>query len=250
MSMADRETRLDRYLVSLGFFPTRARARDAILRGAVEIDGIGASKPSQHIASGTKIVIRDEARPYVSRAALKLKHALDHFGIDVRGRRALDIGASAGGFTQVLLERGAKGVIALDVGHGQLAPALRDDPRVQPLEGLNARALTAADVPEMPNLIVCDVSFISLKLALPPALALAPPGALLIALIKPQFEAGREAVAGSGIIRDAAVHRKICDDITRWLAAIPRWRVIGVVASPIMGGEGNAEFLMAAEKHP
>jgi len=248
--MADRDTRLDRYLVSRGLFPTRARARDAILRGTVEVDGRGVSKPSQHIASGTKVVIRDEAQPYVSRAALKLKHALDHFGIGISGRLALDIGASTGGFTQLLLERGARGVIALDVGHGQLASVLRDDPRVQLLEGLNARELTSADLPEMPDLIVCDVSFISLKLALPPALALARPGALLIALIKPQFEAGRAAVAGSGIIRDAAVHRRICDDITRWLAAVPDWRVIGVVASPITGADGNAEFLIAAEKHP
>jgi 23S rRNA (cytidine1920-2'-O)/16S rRNA (cytidine1409-2'-O)-methyltransferase len=249
MSMAVRDTRLDLYLVERGFFPTRARARDAILRGTVEVDGIGVSKPSRQVAAGTAIVIRDEAQAYVSRAALKLKHALDHFGIDVTGRLALDIGASAGGFTQVLLERGARRVIALDVGHGQLAPSLRDDARVQLLEGLNARDVRAADLPEKPDLIVCDVSFISLKLALPPALALACPGAFLIALIKPQFEAGREAVAGSGIIRDPAIHRRICDDIARWLAAVPEWRVIGVVASPIMGAEGNAEFLIAAEKH-
>jgi 23S rRNA (cytidine1920-2'-O)/16S rRNA (cytidine1409-2'-O)-methyltransferase len=249
MSMAARDTRLDSYLVARGFFPTRARARDAILRGTVEVDGIGVSKPSRQIAAGTAIVIRDEAQAYVSRAALKLKHALDHFGIDVTGRLALDIGASTGGFTQVLLERGASGVIALDVGHGQLAPSLRDDPRVKLVEGLNARDLRGADLPENPDIIVCDVSFISLKLALPPALALARPGAFLIALIKPQFEAGREAVAGSGVIRDAAIHREICDDITCWLAAVPEWRVIGVVASPIMGAEGNAEFLIAAEKH-
>jgi len=244
-----RDTRLDIYLVERGFFRTRARARDAILRGTVEVDGVGVSKPSRQVAAGAAIVIRDEARTYVSRAALKLKHALDHFGIDVSGRLALDIGASTGGFTQLLLERGASRVIALDVGHGQLAPSLRDDPRVQLMEGLNARDLRAADLPENPNLIVCDVGFISLKLALPPALALARPGACLIALIKPQFEAGREAVAGSGIIRDAAIHRKICDDIARWLAELPEWHVIGVVSSPIMGAEGNAEFLIAAEKH-
>jgi 23S rRNA (cytidine1920-2'-O)/16S rRNA (cytidine1409-2'-O)-methyltransferase len=248
--MADRETRLDRYLVSRGFFSTRARARDAILRGAVEVDGIGVSKPSRQVGAGTAIVIRDEARPYVSRAALKLRHALDHFGIDMGGRVCLDIGASAGGFTQVLLERGARRVIALDVGHGQLAPVLRDDRRVLLLEGLNARELRAADLPERPDLVVCDVSFISLKLVLPPALALALPGASLIALIKPQFEAGREAVAGSGIIRDAAIHRKICDEITHWLAAVPEWRVIGLVASPVTGADGNAEFLIAAEKRP
>jgi 23S rRNA (cytidine1920-2'-O)/16S rRNA (cytidine1409-2'-O)-methyltransferase len=248
MSMAARDTRLDLYLVERGLFPTRARARDAILRGTVEVDGIGVSKPSRQVAAGTVIVIRDEAQAYVSRAALKLKHALDHFGIDVAGRLAIDIGASTGGFTQLLLERGASRVTAIDVGHGQLAPSLRENPRVQLLEGLNARDLHAAHLPEKPDLIVCDVSFISLKLALPPALALARPGAFLIALIKPQFEAGREAVAGSGIIRDGAVHRDVCDDITRWLAAVPEWHVIGVVASPIMGAEGNAEFLIAAQK--
>jgi 23S rRNA (cytidine1920-2'-O)/16S rRNA (cytidine1409-2'-O)-methyltransferase len=249
MSMAAGETRLDLYLVARGFFPTRARARDAIRRGTVEVDGVGVSKPSRPVAAGTTIVIRDDAQAYVSRAALKLKHALDHFGIGVAGRLALDIGASTGGFTQVLLERGASRVIALDVGHGQLAPSLRADSRVHLLEGLNARDLRAADLPAIPNLIVCDVSFISLKLALPPALALARPGTSLIALIKPQFEAGREAVAGSGIIRDAGIRRNICDDIARWLAAFAEWHVIGVVASPITGAEGNAEFLIAAEKH-
>jgi 23S rRNA (cytidine1920-2'-O)/16S rRNA (cytidine1409-2'-O)-methyltransferase len=247
--MAGRETRLDRYLVSRGFFSTRARARDAILRGAVEVDGIGVAKPSRQVADDSTIVIRDAARPYVSRAALKLRHALDHFGVEVKGRLCLDIGASTGGFTQVLLERGARRVIAIDVGHGQLAPVLRDDPRVLLLEGLNARELRAADLPERPDLLVCDVSFISLKLVLPPALALARPGAFLIALIKPQFEAGREAVAGSGIIRDVAIHRNICDEITHWLAAVPGWHVIGLVASPVMGADGNAEFLIAAEKH-
>jgi 23S rRNA (cytidine1920-2'-O)/16S rRNA (cytidine1409-2'-O)-methyltransferase len=246
--MAARDTRLDLYLVERGFFPTRARARDAILRGTVEVDGIGVLKPSRQVAAGTAIVIRDKAQAYVSRAALKLKHALDHFGIDVAGRLALDIGASTGGFTQLLLERGASRVIAIDVGHGQLAPSLRDDPRVELLEGLNARDLHAAHLLEKPDLIVCDVSFISLKLALPPALALARPGACLIALIKPQFEAGREAVAGSGIIRDSAIRQDVCDDIARWLAAVPEWHVVGVVASPIMGAEGNAEFLIAAEK--
>jgi 23S rRNA (cytidine1920-2'-O)/16S rRNA (cytidine1409-2'-O)-methyltransferase len=246
--MAQGHTRLDQYLVSRGLFPTRARARDAILRGAVEVDGTQVSKPSRPVASTASIVIRDEARPYVSRSAVKLRHALDHFGIDVRGSLSLDIGASTGGFTQVLLERGADTVIAVDVGHGQLASLLRDDPRVISLEGLNARDLNLAHLPGRPGIIVCDVSFISLKLALPPALMLGSPGAHLVALIKPQFEAGRAAVSGSGVIRDPAIHGAVCADISAWLEAIPEWRVIGLTASPIAGADGNAEFLIAAEK--
>jgi 23S rRNA (cytidine1920-2'-O)/16S rRNA (cytidine1409-2'-O)-methyltransferase len=244
MSMAAGETRLDLYLVARGFFPTRARARDAIRRGTVEVDGVGVSKPSRPVAAGTTIVIRDDAQAHVSRAALKLKHALDHFGIDAAGRLALDIGASTGGFTQVLLERGASRVIALAVGHGQLAPSLRADSRVHLLEGLNARDLHAADLPAIPDLIVCDVSFISLKLALPPALALARPGTSLIALIKPQFEAGRRQVK-KGVVRDPQIHAAVCDDIAAKVAGLG-WTVAGIIPSPIVGGEGNAEFLLGA----
>ena len=165
------------------------------------------------------------------------------FGIDVAGRLAIDIGASTGGFTQLLLERGASRVTAIDVGHGQLAPSLREDPRVQLLEGLNARDLHAAHLAENPDLIVCDVSFISLKLALPPALALARPGAFLIALIKPQFEAGREEVGKGGIVRDEAVHKRVVDEVTTAAAALGLARA-GLVESPITGMEGNREFLI------
>jgi 23S rRNA (cytidine1920-2'-O)/16S rRNA (cytidine1409-2'-O)-methyltransferase len=161
---------------------------------------------------------------------------------------ALDLGASTGGFTQVLLERGAKRVMAVDVGHGQLASSLRADPRIILLEGLNARDLTLSHLPARPQIVTCDVSFISLKLALPPALALAAPGARLVALIKPQFEAGREAMRGSGIVKDETIHRAICDDIASWLAGHSPWRVMGVTPSPILGGEGNKEFLLSAEK--
>lgn len=246
--MVSGRMRLDQLLVSRGFFSTRARARDAILRGAVEIDGRSASRPAQNVTGQATISVHGEDGRYVSRAALKLRHALDHFDIDAAVGLALDLGASTGGFTQVLLERGAKRVVAVDVGHGQLAPSLRSDPRVLVIEGLNARDLKLAHLPSAPELIVCDVSFISLKLALPPALDLAAPGASLISLIKPQFEAGREAVAGSGIVRDESIHRKICDGIAAWLSGQPQWRVRGLTTSPIMGGDGNREFLIAAEK--
>jgi 23S rRNA (cytidine1920-2'-O)/16S rRNA (cytidine1409-2'-O)-methyltransferase len=246
--MGSGRTRLDQFLVSRGFFTTRARARDAVIRGAVEVDGKSASKPSQNIAERAVVTVREEEARYVSRAALKLRHALDHFQIDAAVGLALDLGASTGGFTQVLLERGAKRVIAVDVGRRQLASSLRSDPRVLVIEGLNARDLKPAHLSAAPELITCDVSFISLKLALPPALDSAAPGASLVALVKPQFEAGRDAVGGSGVIQDPLIHRKVCDDIAAWLLARSHWRVLGVTPSPILGGDGNREFLIAAEK--
>jgi 23S rRNA (cytidine1920-2'-O)/16S rRNA (cytidine1409-2'-O)-methyltransferase len=246
--MAVGRMRLDRFLVTRGFFATRARARDAIIRGAVAIDGRSVSKPSQNVAAGAAVSVREEEGRYVSRAAFKLQHALDHFHIDAAVDLALDIGASTGGFTQVLLDRGAKRVVAVDVGHGQIVPALRSDHRVSVIEGLNARHLQLADLPNRPELIVCDVSFISLKLALLPALDLAAPGARVVALVKPQFEAGRDAVAGSGIVTDEGIHRRVCEDISAWLSTQPRWRVLGLTSSPITGADGNREFLIAAEK--
>jgi 23S rRNA (cytidine1920-2'-O)/16S rRNA (cytidine1409-2'-O)-methyltransferase len=242
--------RLDQYLVSKGYFLTRARARDAILRGAVFIDGESARKPSQNITGEPTVSMRGDEARYVSRAALKLIHALDHFAIDAAVDLALDLGASTGGFTQVLLERGARRVVAVDVGHGQLAPSLRSDPRVKLIEHLNARDLTWAHLTSPPNLVTCDVSFISLKLALPPALRLAAPGARLIALIKPQFEAGRGFLDSSGVVTDKAVHVLVCADISEWLGSQKPWRVLGVTQSPILGGDGNREFLIAAEKQP
>jgi 23S rRNA (cytidine1920-2'-O)/16S rRNA (cytidine1409-2'-O)-methyltransferase len=248
--MMSGRTRLDQFLVSRGYFSTRARARDAIIRGAVAVDGKSASKPSQNVGDQAAVSVHDEEGRYVSRAAAKLRHALDHFHIDAAVGLALDLGASTGGFTQMLLERGAKRVVAVDVGHGQLAASLRSDPRVLVIEGLNVRDLKPAHLPAPPELIVCDVSFISLKLALPPALDSAAPGAKLIALIKPQFEAGRDAVSGSGIIRDRSIHRRVCDDIAAWIAALPHWRVQGLIPSPILGGGGNKEFLIAAVRSP
>jgi 23S rRNA (cytidine1920-2'-O)/16S rRNA (cytidine1409-2'-O)-methyltransferase len=239
--------RLDEVLVARGFYPSRSRARDAVLRGTVKVDGAVARKPAQHIDRDAEIAVTDEARFYVSRGALKLKAALDRFGLNPRERDCLDIGASTGGFTQVLLERCAFHVTAIDVGHDQLAESLRRDPRVISIEGLNARDLTYDDVGYAPQFITADVSFISLKQALPPALRIAREGASLVALIKPQFEAGRAAVPDTGIVTDPAVHAEVCRDIHEFLGK-QGWTVLGLMPSPIEGGDGNLEFLIAARK--
>ncbi|MET0597421.1 MAG: TlyA family RNA methyltransferase [Mesorhizobium sp.] len=241
--------RLDELLVSRGMFQTRSRARDAILRGTVRVDGSPAVKPGQLVADGALLTVDDPASRYVSRAALKLLAGLDRFGLDPRGAEALDIGASTGGFTQVLLERGAAHVTALDVGHGQLAPLLAADPRVTAREGVNARELTAATLDgRTPNFLVADVSFISLELALPPALRLAAPGALGLFLVKPQFEAGRAMIGKGGLLRDPAAGEAVAEARSAWLDAFPGWRALGLVLSPIEGGDGNREFLLAGAK--
>jgi 23S rRNA (cytidine1920-2'-O)/16S rRNA (cytidine1409-2'-O)-methyltransferase len=247
--MTQERARLDELLVTRGFFATRSRARDAILRGTVMVAGLPATKPGQPVAAGDEIAVDDPAAGYVSRAALKLVHALDHFAVDPAGRTALDLGASTGGFTQVLLERGAARVFAIDVGHGQMAASLRDDPRVTLIEGLNARDITDAHVGgEHPSLIVCDVSFISLKLALTPALEIAEPGAWGLFLVKPQFEAGRGRLSSGGILRGEGEAERVADELHQWLDAQPGWRAVGLAASPIVGGDGNREFLLAGEK--
>ena len=241
--------RLDELLVRRGLFASRSRARDAITRGAVAVDGVTAAKPGQAIADTVEISVDDPARAYVSRAALKLVAGLDAFGIEPAGRDALDIGASTGGFTQVLLERGAAHVVAVDVGHGQLDPALAADPRVTSLEKLNARKLLTDHLGGIrPGLVVSDVSFISLKLALPPSLDLAAPGAHCVLLVKPQFEAGREALGKGGLLRDPARGELVARDLSAWLDALPGWRALGFVPSPIEGGDGNREFLLAGVK--
>jgi len=236
--------RLDEALVARGLYPSRSRARDAVLRGTVKVDGQPASKPSQTVGANNMLTIEDEAQGYVSRAALKLKHGLSEFGISAKAKNALDIGASTGGFTQVLLEEGAAHVTAIDVGHGQMQVF---DPRVTLIEGLNVRDLCAEHLSRSIQLIVCDVSFISLKLALPAALELAEEGAKLVALIKPQFEAGREAIGKGGLVTDPAVHERVCTEITAFLLA-QGWRVLGLTSSPVEGGDGNREFLLAAGK--
>lgn len=239
--------RLDDELVRRGLYASRSRARDAILRGTVNIDGTPAVKPAQPVGDQAEITVHDEALACVSRAALKLKHAMTAFAVDVIGSRALDIGASTGGFTQVLLEQGAAHVTAIDVGHRQMVQHLATDPRVTSIEGLNARDLAATHLVGPIDLIVCDVSFISLKLALPNALALAGQSARLVALIKPQFEAGREALGKGGIVTDSAEHDRVCREIADFLTA-QGWQVTGLIPSLIAGGDGNKEFLVAARK--
>lgn len=245
--MAERE-RLDQLLVVRGLVESRARARDAILRGHVRVDGMAVDKPGQKVGMAVRLDVDDPAGGYVSRAALKLKAGLERFSLDVAGRIALDLGASTGGFTQVLLEAGAAKVHAIDVGHGQMHASIADDPHVIRRDGINARALTLEDLDgEHPAAVVSDMSFISLRLALPPALELAAPGACGLFLVKPQFEAGRAAVGKGGLV-DPQVGEEAARDLARWLADLGAWSVLGLEPSPITGGDGNREWLLAAIK--
>ena len=230
-----------------GLAETRARAQALLLAGRVFSGERRLDKPGLQVAHDLALTVRGADHPWVSRGGQKLDHALTHFGVDPGGRTALDIGASTGGFTDVLLTRGASRVYAVDVGYGQLAARLRGDERVTVLERTNARYLTPEQVPEAIDLVVCDASFIGLRTILPAALALAAPGARLVALIKPQFEAGRARVGKGGIVRDAAVHAEVCAAIRDWLTA-QGWPVAGLVESPITGRDGNTEFLIAARR--
>lgn len=242
--------RADIALVERGFFESRTKARAAIEAGLVRVNGVLLSKPAEPIDERATIEA-SAAHPWVSRAGLKLDAGLDAFGVDPAGRLCLDIGASTGGFMQVLLARGAAKVIAVDVGHDQLHASLRADPRVLSLEATDARQLDAgllADhgIGAPPDLIVCDASFISLRLVLPAAFALAAATADFVGLIKPQFEAGPSRVR-KGIVRDEAVHRDVCDGLVSFVAGLG-WQPRPVIASPIEGGEGNREFLVAASR--
>jgi 23S rRNA (cytidine1920-2'-O)/16S rRNA (cytidine1409-2'-O)-methyltransferase len=238
--------RLDAALVAAGLAPSRARARALIAAGAVTIDGRPAARPAQPVAPDADLALTHDPLPWVSRAALKLAHALKAFALDPAGAVALDLGASTGGFSQVLLEAGAAEVWAVDVGHGQMAPDLRDDPRLRLIERQNARDLTAAHVPP-PDWITADLSFISLAKALPPALALARPGATLVALVKPQFEVGPAHVGKGGIVRDAGAIATARAGVRDFLIGAG-WAVLGEGTSPITGADGNAEYLIAARK--
>jgi 23S rRNA (cytidine1920-2'-O)/16S rRNA (cytidine1409-2'-O)-methyltransferase len=237
--VADR-IRLDQALEARGLTPSRARARDAILRGTVTVNGVVASRPNQQVADSDVITLDDPAAHYVSRAALKLIAGLDAGGIDPAGKVCLDLGSSTGGFTQVLLERGATRIYAVDVGHDQLHPTLRRDPRVISLEGVNGRDLTRELIPEQLDLIVSDVSFASILKVIFPALALAAPRAEAVLLIKPQFEVGREHVGKGGIVSDAAAVASAIERITSALADAG-WESRTAVPSPIAGGDGNRE---------
>ncbi len=237
--------RIDRLLVERGLFDSRSKAQAAIEAGLVTVDGRTVAKASENIPADAKLQA-SAVHPYVSRGGVKLAAALDRFHINTNGRVCLDVGASTGGFTQVLLERGASRIYAVDVGHDQLHESLRARSEIVSLEDTDIRTLPPGNFNELPDLVTIDVSFISLKLVLPPALALLKPRAQLVALIKPQFEAGRSAVK-KGIVRDPIVHATVCDDIAEFVASLGL-RVLGVITSPIEGGDGNTEFLLGAER--
>jgi 23S rRNA (cytidine1920-2'-O)/16S rRNA (cytidine1409-2'-O)-methyltransferase len=238
--------RLDRILVERGLAVTRSRAADLIRLGAVSVEGRPALKPGALIEPGARLMVEAQASPFVSRGGLKLAAALDAFGLDPKGLVALDVGASTGGFTEVLLARGAKRVFAVDVGRDQLHDKLREDRRVVVLEGTDARALDAAVIDGPVGAIVADVSFISLTKALPEALKLAAPGAWLVALVKPQFEVGRDAVGKGGIVRDAQARARAVAEVRAFIDATPGWNVFAEMPSPIPGGSGNEEVLIGA----
>jgi len=240
--------RLDQELVERGLLDSRTKAQALILAGRVFSGERRLDKPGQQVSADLPLELRLPETPFVSRGGVKLAHGLDAFAIDPSGAIALDVGASTGGFTDVLLRRGAARVYAVDVGHGQLDWSLRQDPRVVVLERTNARHLTRSEVPEEPDLVVCDASFISLRLVLPPALQLARPGAFLVALIKPQFEVGKGEVGRGGVVRDPALHTAVCEATARWLEDEQGWSVRGIVESPILGPKGNREFLIGARK--
>ncbi len=242
------KTRLDVALVERGLADSRARAQALILAGVVYAGERRLDKPGLSVTHNQLLEVRGRDHPWVSRAGVKLAHALERFGFDPAGGIWLDIGASTGGFTEVLLSRGAARVYAVDVGRGQLAWALRHDPRVVVLERINARYLSRHEVPEPVDGIVCDASFIGLEVVLPASLALTAPNARLVALIKPQFEVGPAEVGKGGIVRDPELHRRVCARIADWLGARPGWRVLDVTDSPIAGADGNREFLIAARR--
>jgi len=243
------KTRLDVLLTERGLAPSRERARAVILAGQVTVDGQVVSKAGTAVAAAASVEIARPDHPYVGRGGLKLAHALDAFGVTVAGRAALDIGASTGGFTDVLLRRGATRVVALDVGHGQLDWGLRNDPRVVVIEGRNARYLVPADIPGPADVVVIDVSFISLAHILPQVPAVLREGADVVALVKPQFEAGRGEVGKKGIVRDGAVHERVIARVTEAAAAAGLVRV-AMTPSPVTGAEGNQEFLLHLRAAP
>lgn len=240
-----KKMRADQLLVDRGLAESRTRAQALILAGLVFAGESRVAKAGQTIAEDVPVEVRGRDHPWVSRGGVKLAHALDHFGWSPAGCVAMDVGSSTGGFTDVLLTRGAVRVYAVDSGTNQLAWKLRTDDRVIVHEKTNARHLTAAEIPEPIDLIVCDASFIALEKVLAAPLGFAAPGGRLVALIKPQFEAGRDEVGKGGVVRDPAVHARVCDEVAAWVQRTG-WTVAGIVPSPITGPEGNIEFLLAA----
>ena len=240
--------RVDHLLALHGLAESRTRAQALILAGLVYVGTRKVAKSGEMIADDAELTVKGRDHPWVSRGGIKLAHGLDHFGWDVAGSVAMDVGSSTGGFTDVLLSRGAVRVYAVDSGTNQLAWKLRSDPRVVVLEQLSARLLTAAHIPEPVDIIVCDASFIAMAKVLERPLAFAGTNCRLLALVKPQFEAGRGEVGKGGVVRDPAIHQRVCDEAAAWLAAQPGWRVTGLATSPITGPEGNIEFLLGGER--
>ncbi|MEM8749960.1 MAG: TlyA family RNA methyltransferase [Pseudomonadota bacterium] len=241
--------RLDNLLTQRGLAASRSRARDVILRHGVTVDGKTLSKPGALVDCGATIEIDDPAQAYVSRAALKLIAGLDAAGIVVRDKSCLDLGASTGGFTQVLLERGASHVTAIDVGHGQMVKDIADHPRVTSLEGINARSLTSDQFSQAPQIVVSDMSFISLRMGAEPALLLASSDAQAVLLVKPQFEVGRAGIGKGGLVNDAALVDKVLRDIQAWFNALDEWQCTHLLPSPIEGGDGNQEYLLCGARN-
>jgi 23S rRNA (cytidine1920-2'-O)/16S rRNA (cytidine1409-2'-O)-methyltransferase len=240
--------RADTLLVERGLVESRARAQALIMAGKVFSGDRRIAKAGDLVAEDAPLEVKGQDHPWVSRGGLKLAHALSHFGLDPAGAVAIDVGASTGGFTDVLLAHGAAKVYAVDVGHGQLAWKLRNDPRVMVLERTNARHLSMKEIPEAIDWVVCDASFIGLETVLPAALALTKPDAVAVALIKPQFEVGKARVGKGGVVRDPTLHQEVCDRIRAWFERQAGWSVLGIAESPILGPEGNKEFLIAARK--
>jgi 23S rRNA (cytidine1920-2'-O)/16S rRNA (cytidine1409-2'-O)-methyltransferase len=239
--------RLDQLLVSRGLAESRARAQALVMAGLVFSGERKLDKPGQQLPEDAALEVRGRDHPWVSRGGIKLAHALDHFGLDPAGAVAMDIGSSTGGFTDVLLSRGAAHVFAVDSGTNQLAWKLRQDPRVTVLEQTSARALTPEQIDRACDWVVCDASFISLRKVLEVPLRLAAPQCRLVALIKPQFEVGKGEVGKGGVVRDSALHQRVCDEVRNWLEG-EGWTVQGIVESPITGPQGNVEFLVSASR--
>ncbi|GBQ16316.1 TlyA family RNA methyltransferase [Swaminathania salitolerans] len=240
--------RVDVLLVERGLVESRTRAQALVMAGLVFSKERRIAKSGDMLSDEAPLDLRGQDHPWVSRGGLKLAHALTFFGLDPTGVTAIDVGASTGGFTDVLLSHGAARVYAVDVGHGQIAWKLRSDPRVAVLEKTNARTLDSSLIPETVSVVVCDASFIGLRTVLPAALALCAPGGWAIALIKPQFEAGRAEIGAKGVVRDPLVHERVCTEIRTWWDSLPGWTTLGVEPSPITGPEGNREFLIAARR--
>ena len=240
--------RADQLLVDRGLVESRTRAQALILAGKIFSGDRRVQKAGDPMAEDAPLEVRGQDHPWVSRGGLKLVHALQEFALSAEGRVCLDVGASTGGFTDVLLTHGAAKVHAVDVGHGQLAWKLRSDPRVVVHEKTNARYLTREMIPDPIEALVCDASFIGLSTLLPAPLALCVPGAWAVALIKPQFEAGRDLVGSKGVVRDPAVHAAVCERVRDWWTGLPGWEVLGIAESPITGPEGNREFLIASRR--